>query len=46
MPIVALIFIREKKKDRKAYKYLSKSIQNAKYTPETFVHALGNMGGA
>jgi len=44
MPIVALIFIREKK-DRKAYKYLSTSIQNAKYTPETFVHALGNMGG-
>ena len=44
MPIVALIFIREKK-DRKAYQYLSKSIQNAKYTPESFVHALGNMGG-
>ena len=44
MPIVAFLFIREKK-DRKAYKYLSKSIQYAKYTPETFVHALGNMGG-
>ncbi len=43
MPIVAFLFIREKK-DRKAYKYLSKSIQYAKYTPETFVHALGNMG--
>jgi demethylmenaquinone methyltransferase / 2-methoxy-6-polyprenyl-1,4-benzoquinol methylase len=43
MPIVALVFIRDEK-DRKAYRYLSKSIQKAKYTPETFVHALGNKG--